>query len=139
MGELTGTVVTPDLSYPGRVRFGGRIEAVEALAGSQGRYLLPGFVDLHVHGGAGADFMEGEAAVRQAARFHAQHGTAALLATTVTAPIEDLEAALTGIHTVIQNPGPARPESSACIWKAPLSAPISWAPSRPTPSGPTSA
>lgn len=106
MGELTGTVVTPDLSYPGRVRFGGRIEAVEALAGSQGRYLLPGFVDLHVHGGGGADFMEGEAAVRQAARFHAQHGTAALLATTVTAPIEDLEAALTGIHTVIQNPGP---------------------------------
>lgn len=105
MTELVGTIVTPDLSYSGRLRFDTRIEGVEAIAGAQRRLILPGFVDLHVHGGGGADFMDGEEAVRRAARFHAGHGTAALLATTVTAPIEDLEAALTGINTVIQSPG----------------------------------
>jgi N-acetylglucosamine-6-phosphate deacetylase len=50
--------------------------------------------------------MEGEAAVRQMARFHAQHGTTALLATTVTAPLPDLESALRGIAAVVENPGP---------------------------------
>jgi N-acetylglucosamine-6-phosphate deacetylase len=106
MNELTGTLVSPDLSYPGVVRFDTHVQGVEALPSAPKRYLLPGFVDLHVHGGGGADFMEGEAAVRQVARFHARHGTTALLATTVTAPLEDLEAALSGINQVIERPGP---------------------------------
>ncbi|MBF6593955.1 MAG: N-acetylglucosamine-6-phosphate deacetylase [Thermaceae bacterium] len=106
MNELSGTVVTPTLSYPGRVRWDTHIEAVEAALGQPGGYILPGFIDLHVHGGGGADCMEGAEATRQMARFHAQHGTVALLATTVTAPLGDLEAALAGINQVIQNPGP---------------------------------
>jgi len=109
MAELLGTLVTPSLTYPGRIEFSERIEAVlplEAAGGLPQRYILPGFVDLHVHGGGGADCMQGEAAVRRMARFHAQHGTTGLLATTVTAPLADLEAALRGIAAVVQNPGP---------------------------------
>ncbi len=49
--------------------------------------------------------MEGEEAVRALARFHARHGTTALLATTVTAPREDLEHALAGIEAVRRVPG----------------------------------
>src|SRR5262249_33620860 len=49
-------------------------------------YLVPGFIDLHVHGGAGADFMDGTAdAFRTVCRAHARHGTTSLLPTTTVA------------------------------------------------------
>jgi len=48
-------------------------------------WLLPGFIDVHVHGGGGADVMDGTVeAVRQLANFHLQHGTTAIYPTTVT-------------------------------------------------------
>jgi N-acetylglucosamine-6-phosphate deacetylase len=51
-----------------------------------GCYLAPGFVDLHVHGGAGADFMDGTTeAFRTVCRAHARHGTTSLLPTTTVA------------------------------------------------------
>jgi N-acetylglucosamine-6-phosphate deacetylase len=82
----------------------GRIEAVGADARRdpaairldlRGDWLAPGFIDLHVHGGGGAQFTG--ASVQQcleAARFHVAHGTTALLATTVAAPLEALIAAV---------------------------------------------
>lgn len=52
-------------------------------------YVCPGFIDLHVHGGDGADFMDGtEEAFRTVCRAHARHGTTALLATTTVATHE---------------------------------------------------
>ncbi|MCS7166018.1 MAG: N-acetylglucosamine-6-phosphate deacetylase [Gemmatales bacterium] len=49
-------------------------------------YVAPGFVDLHVHGGDGADFMDGtESAIITACRAHARHGTTSLLVTTCVA------------------------------------------------------
>ncbi|GEM82864.1 N-acetylglucosamine-6-phosphate deacetylase [Meiothermus hypogaeus] len=109
MTRLVGTLVTSNLAYLGQVEFDSHIKAIVPLASTEGvpsRYILPGFVDLHVHGGGGVDCMEGEAAVRQMARFHARHGTTALLATTVTAPLPDLQSALKGIAAVVENPGP---------------------------------
>ncbi len=51
-----------------------------------GAYLAPGFVDLHVHGGAGHDFMDGTAdAFRAVCQAHARHGTTSLLPTTTVA------------------------------------------------------
>jgi N-acetylglucosamine-6-phosphate deacetylase len=52
----------------------------------EGGYLLPGFIDLHVHGGDGADFMDGTAeAFLTVCRAHARHGTTRLLPTTTVA------------------------------------------------------
>jgi N-acetylglucosamine-6-phosphate deacetylase len=52
----------------------------------QGGYLVPGYVDLHVHGGANADFMDGTVeAFRTVCRCHARHGTTSLLPTTTAA------------------------------------------------------
>ena len=52
----------------------------------RGDYLVPGFVDLHVHGGAGADFMDAtDEAFRTICRAHARHGTTSLLPTTTVA------------------------------------------------------
>jgi N-acetylglucosamine-6-phosphate deacetylase len=52
----------------------------------QGGYLVPGYIDIHVHGGAGADFMDGTAdAFRTVCQAHARHGTTSLLPTTTVA------------------------------------------------------
>ena len=58
-------------------------------------FISPGFVDLHVHGGAGGDFMDGTAdAFRAALRANARHGTTRLAATTTVATHEQIMATL---------------------------------------------
>jgi N-acetylglucosamine-6-phosphate deacetylase len=55
-------------------------------------YISPGFVDLHVHGGNGADYMDGTVeAVRTANRAHLLHGTTSIFPTTTTGSQEQLE------------------------------------------------
>ena len=61
--------------------------------------LLPGFVDLHVHGGGGRDIMDGGDAASYVAQCHAAHGTTAFLATTMTAPFTDLQTAFEGLRS----------------------------------------
>lgn len=62
------------------------------------RWVVPGFLDGHVHGGGGAQCNTSDAdGIAAVARFHARHGTTGLLATTVAAPVEDLRAALKAI------------------------------------------
>lgn len=52
---------------------------------AEGGYILPGFIDLHVHGGGGADAMDATVqALKTMARTHAAHGTTALVPTTMT-------------------------------------------------------
>jgi N-acetylglucosamine-6-phosphate deacetylase len=94
-----GTIVLPDrLLEDGEVRVtGSHIDAVRSVAEAapglaetvvdlRDHYLVPGFVDLHVHGGAGADFMDGSAeAFRTVCRAHLRHGTTSLLPTTTVA------------------------------------------------------
>src|SRR4051812_1808885 len=49
----------------------------------EGDWLAPGYVDVHVHGGAGGDAMAPDPAARDAVRrLHARHGTTAMLAST---------------------------------------------------------
>ena len=56
-----------------------------------GLYLAPGFIDLHLHGGGGHDFMDGTVeAFLGAAKTHAQHGTTTLLPTTLASTDEEL-------------------------------------------------
>jgi len=56
-----------------------------------GRYISPGFIDIHVHGGGGHDFMDGTAeAFIETAKLHAQYGTTALTPTTLSCSKEEL-------------------------------------------------
>jgi N-acetylglucosamine-6-phosphate deacetylase len=58
-------------------------------------YVSPGFVDLHVHGGAGGDFMDGTAeSFRLALQAHARHGTTRMAVTTTVARHEQILATL---------------------------------------------
>jgi N-acetylglucosamine-6-phosphate deacetylase len=61
-------------------------------------FIVPGFIDVHVHGGDGADFMDAdEEANERILRFHARHGTTALAATTLSASPYDLKKAVASI------------------------------------------
>ena len=58
----------------------------------RGHWALPGFIDMHVHGGGGASFTEGGAdEARRAAAFHRAHGSTGIIASLVTAPVDALE------------------------------------------------
>ena len=88
---LNGNILTPDGWICGTLHFeNGRVTALEGAAvdpATNGEpYILPGFIDLHVHGGGGADVMEAGDAIETIARTHARQGTTSLLATTMTAP-----------------------------------------------------
>ena len=101
MPARMGAVLTPEGWRRGHLVFGERIEAIDGVpAEPEPPYLLPGCVDLHVHGGGGADTMQGEAAIRRMLATHALHGTTSLLATTVTAPVGEIEAALAAVSAV---------------------------------------
>jgi len=109
-----GTVILPD----GTIQDGvvlcrdGRIEAVGAAAVTEippdskeidagGGYLAPGFVDQHVHGALGADFMDGtEEDVRLAIRGHTKYGTTSIFPTTTTGSPEHLNRMLDACEAV---------------------------------------
>lgn len=58
---------------------------------AQGKYIAPGFIDIHLHGGGGHDFMDGsENAFIKAAEKHAEHGTTAMFPTTVAGDMDEL-------------------------------------------------
>ncbi len=64
-------------------------------------YISPGFVDIHTHGGAGSDYMDGTPeAVRGANRAHARHGTTTVLPTTTTGTPAQLRALLDAVEHV---------------------------------------
>lgn len=93
---INGTVVLPDrliadgcviwsggrIAHVGRRR---RLAQATQVLDAEGGYICPGFVDLHVHGGGGADFMDGTLeAVLTACQAHLRHGTTTLFPTTTT-------------------------------------------------------
>jgi N-acetylglucosamine-6-phosphate deacetylase len=104
---IRGRVVTRErVIESGTVRIeGDRIVDVDtAPDGGQpdAAWIVPGFVDVHVHGGGGHSFTTGEAgAAREAAAFHGRHGTTTMLASLVTAPYELMHAATVAFADLI--------------------------------------
>lgn len=81
---ITGDTITAiggqDIAAPGAIE----IDA-------KGCYVAPGFIDIHIHGGGGHDFMDGsETAFLKIAETHARYGTTAMVPTTLTSTREEL-------------------------------------------------
>lgn len=114
---VNGTVILPDRLLRGAFVecVGGRIRRIgrgrpprgATVVDAGGGHVSPGFVDLHVHGGNGADFMDGTvAAVRTACRAHARHGTTTIFPTTTTGT-EARIAAMIAACGAVRREGPA--------------------------------
>ncbi|GAA2312200.1 N-acetylglucosamine-6-phosphate deacetylase [Nonomuraea roseoviolacea subsp. roseoviolacea] len=94
-------VVTPEGVHDGwltiedgRITHVGQGRAPRAGHSLGGRYVVPGFVDMHNHGGAGGSFPTGDQdAARAAVELHRRHGTTTMVASLVTATVPGLEAA----------------------------------------------
>ena len=76
-------------------------ENIDRIIDLEGRYVSPGFVEIHTHGAGGADFMDGTVdAYLTACRTHLQHGTTTIYPTLLAASNEELQ------------------QSMDCFWKA---------------------
>lgn len=96
-----GRVITPDGIINGYVLYeDGKIVGigtddyafpVDETIDAQGRYVSPGFIDIHTHGAGGADYMDGTVeAYLTAARMSARHGATLVYPTTLTSSNEIL-------------------------------------------------
>ena len=81
-------------------------EAGEEVTNLAGDYLLPGFVDVHIHAFGGRDTMQGEEAVRAMSRDLFRLGVAAFCPTTMSADPEETRNAVAGIRAVMDRPEP---------------------------------
>lgn len=114
------TAILPDRLAPrsrvvlrnGRIaeigRAGKRAPRGATVIDARGGYVSPGFIDIHVHGGGGADFMDGTAgAVRTICRTHARHGTTTLFPTTTTGAPAEIHAMIAACRSVRDEAEPA--------------------------------
>ncbi len=101
-----GSIYTPKGWVIGKVSIsGGVISSVEgeplaAGAKPKGPFVVPGFIDLHVHGGGGFDWQGGEEGVRGFVRYHTSQGTTAMAPTSAIGPVPVIEKALAAITSV---------------------------------------
>ncbi|SMF89405.1 N-acetylglucosamine-6-phosphate deacetylase [Paenibacillus uliginis N3/975] len=112
---LYGKVLTPEglqehgvLAMRGEhIVFAGEVSALPAdldqseatvIRESDG-YIIPGFIDIHVHGGNGEDFMDSDKEVLDTiTSYHCSQGTTAMLATTMTAPKKSIDSVLKEVN-----------------------------------------
>ncbi len=122
--RISGHVLTPSGVVRGSVEIDELVRDVVADESASDRWILPGFIDVHVHGGGGGDTMDGREGVRTLARFHARHGTTSLLPTTVTAPWPALMTALDGVAEAIADPDPDGADVVGAHFEGPFVSPL---------------
>ena len=96
-GRITGVAATTGQPEP-------VVSPETAVHDLAGRHVLPGFVDIHVHGGGGAAFSAGDAdQALVAARFHLGRGTTTIMASTVTGSMSELEHHIGELSGLVQD------------------------------------
>jgi N-acetylglucosamine-6-phosphate deacetylase len=109
---INGTTITPYRVLPntGLLIEGGKIKDLFPMDSFhchdgvrvfdvKGSYIAPGFIDMHLHGGGGADVMDGTPeAFASIAKVHAKGGTTSIVPSTLTSSIEDLKRAVTAFE-----------------------------------------
>ncbi|POF63939.1 N-acetylglucosamine-6-phosphate deacetylase [Novacetimonas maltaceti] len=107
--NISGQLVLADRIIGASMSFDGLIGEITPSADAPERYILPGFIDGHVHGGDGADTMDGVDAIHRLSRFHMAHGTTTILPTTITRPWADVMEALNAVAEVCREGIPDGP------------------------------
>lgn len=105
MAGLQGRIVLCDRVVTGKLSFNEIITEIEVqnlVNYDPEYYIVPGFIDGHVHGGDGADTMDGVAAIEKLSRFHMYHGTTTIVPTTITRPWNEILDSLRAVKEVRQ-------------------------------------
>lgn len=103
--KLHGNILVNNDFVEAEIEFSDKIHSIKKL-GSYNEELLkiiPGFIDLHVHGGGGADVMEGGNSIEVISKTCARFGTTSFLATTMTATFPDLEKSFLAMKKTFSN------------------------------------
>jgi N-acetylglucosamine-6-phosphate deacetylase len=101
-----GSILTSNGWVIGKVEFAGHAISVidgRTLAAGvkpKGPFVLPGFIDLHVHGGGGDDWQGGEEGIRTFVRYHTSYGTTVIAPTTAIGRVPVIEKSLSAITSV---------------------------------------
>lgn len=108
-----GNIITPDGILQNtdiRIKDGKIVELAKSIECdnqvyyADNMYVCPGYIDIHTHGGHGSDFMDDVPdAIDNILDFHTKNGTTSLLASTVTAPIEQIIAMLERVRVRMRN------------------------------------
>ena len=104
MSKISGTIVNHNSVYDGEIDFEKTIKKIKKNKNSRGNnYIIPGFIDLHCHGGNGFDTMDGADAIVAMSKYHLLHGTTSIMPTTWTNTFENIFKSLDGFNILKKN------------------------------------
>ena len=104
MNKIKGKIINHDKSFIGEIIFENDIKRINKLnILNSENYIIPGFIDLHCHGGNGFDVMEGLDSIKNLSLYHLFKGTTSLLATTWTSNFNHTYEALSGFERLINS------------------------------------
>ncbi len=100
--KITGKIVNYNSSIIGHLNFNSQIQNIEEISSNEYDYIIiPGFIDLHCHGGNGFDVMEGSNSIEKMSNYHLNHGTTSIMPTTWTNTFEETYKALEGFNEIL--------------------------------------
>ena len=99
MKELCGNIVSNNKVFSGKLIFDNLIREIKFVNDIKYKnYIVPGFIDLHCHGGKGFDSMEGIESIKKLADYHLSNVTTTLYPTTVTATLNNTFQSVKGLN-----------------------------------------
>ena len=102
MNKISGKIINYNGAYDGTIEFTDKIESINKNDSTNSQnIIIPGFIDLHCHGGNSYDTMAGLQSIIEIAHYHLLKGTTTILPTTVTATLDDTLKALKDLNAFI--------------------------------------
>ena len=102
--KISGKIVNNNSSFVGNLYFNKVINKLEKNNSAEyDKIIIPGFIDLHCHGGNGFDLMEGSDSMINMSKYHLMHGTTSIMPTTWTNTFDNTYNALNGFNKIKKN------------------------------------
>ena len=102
MNSIQGKIINYNESFNGEIFFSKKIEKIHKKEKVDDNVIiLPGYIDLHCHGGGGFDTMQGYDSIKKMSYFHLLNGTTTLLPTTWTSTFDHIKKALYNVNKLI--------------------------------------
>ncbi len=99
--KVSGKIINHNSTYIGDVYFSEKINELKIKdSDDYNNIIIPGFIDLHCHGGNGFDVMEGSKSIIEMSKYHLRHGTTSIMPTTWTNTLENTILALKGFNEI---------------------------------------